>query len=361
MGCEKVVHDEDNDNAFLFGILHKCDQATVSEHHFPQESSCRQQQVYALAMADNMHLPPDHEAAMIPHHMREVAVDLLAGMCAGSVNVVVGLPMDTVKVKMQTFPKENPAVFQCFKNTAIKEGIFRGLYAGALPSLVANVGENAVLFVAYGRCQKMWSNLLRYDSVEDMGPVANALSGSSAACFSAMVLCPTEHIKCQLQVRRELSKKNPDMKMTGPYQLTKEIIRRHGIKELYRGIKPTWSREIPGYFFFFGGYEGAKAAICAVTGRQKDDLGLGLQLVCGATAGVTFWTGIFPLDVIKSRIQVMGESGGIAHVARQIFKEYGLAGFYKGLVPCLLRAFPSTASLLATYEYTSRFFSSHII
>ena len=41
---------------------------------------------------------------------REAAVDLLSGMCAGSVNVAVGLPMDTVKVKMQTFPKEHPKV-----------------------------------------------------------------------------------------------------------------------------------------------------------------------------------------------------------------------------------------------------------
>ena len=47
-----------------------------------------------------------------------------------------------------------------------------------------------------------------------------------------------------------------------------------------------------------------RAAVCAVTGSKKDDLSLPLQLVCGAAAGVTFWSGIFPLDVIKSRIQV---------------------------------------------------------
>lgn len=43
-------------------------------------------------------------------------IHLVSGMCAGCVNVVVGLPMDTVKVKMQTFPKENNGVIKCFTN-----------------------------------------------------------------------------------------------------------------------------------------------------------------------------------------------------------------------------------------------------
>ncbi len=43
-------------------------------------------------------------------HWKEVLVDLVSGMAAGGMNVVVGLPMDTIKVKMQTFPAENPAV-----------------------------------------------------------------------------------------------------------------------------------------------------------------------------------------------------------------------------------------------------------
>ncbi len=36
-------------------------------------------------------------------------------------------------------------------DTVRNEGFFRGLYAGATPALVANVCENATLFVAYGR------------------------------------------------------------------------------------------------------------------------------------------------------------------------------------------------------------------
>ena len=44
-------------------------------------------------------------------------------------------------------------MFTCFRTTFAKDGI-RGLYAGTIPALAANVAENSVLFAGYGVCQK---------------------------------------------------------------------------------------------------------------------------------------------------------------------------------------------------------------
>ncbi len=44
-------------------------------------------------------------------------------------------------------------MFSCFKTTFAKDGI-RGLYAGTVPALAANIAENSVLFAGYGVCQK---------------------------------------------------------------------------------------------------------------------------------------------------------------------------------------------------------------
>ena len=288
--------------------------------------------------------------------LRDFTIDMVSGMAAGSINVLVGLPMDTIKVKMQTFPQDNPTVTKSLLRVARTDGLLRGLYAGAVPSLMANVGENAVLFVAYGQCQSMVARLSGLESSEQMTPVGNAISGSCAAVFSALWLCPTEHIKCQLQVRRELVARNPEMKMIGPYELTSNILKTEGVAGLFRGLKPTWTRELPGYFCFFLGYEGTKSLICKVMKYEsKEQVTLPQQLLCGATAGVTFWTGIFPIDSVKSRIQVLGKTGSMREVAAGIMREHGLRGFYKGWVPAVLRAFPCTASLLATYEYVSSF------
>lgn len=49
----------------------------------------------------------------------------------GIVNVIAGQPLDTVKVKMQTFPTFYPEGIRCFGSILRLDGI-RGLYAGLL-------------------------------------------------------------------------------------------------------------------------------------------------------------------------------------------------------------------------------------
>lgn len=61
---------------------------------------------------------------------------------------------------MQTFPSMYKGMTNCFLQTLKADGIMRGLYAGTIPALVANVAENSVLFAAYGGCQKLISNVL---------------------------------------------------------------------------------------------------------------------------------------------------------------------------------------------------------
>ena len=76
------------------------------------------------------------------------------GMClGGAACVYCGQPLDTVKVKLQTFPTMYSGTLDCFRKTLKQEGI-RGLYKGTIPALVCNVSENAVLFPARGIMEK---------------------------------------------------------------------------------------------------------------------------------------------------------------------------------------------------------------
>lgn len=300
-----------------------------------------------------------------PTPWRSAAVDLVAGMSAGAVNAVVGCPMDTIKVKMQTFPTDNPSVRAAILKSVRMDGFFRGLYAGLTPFLLANVGENAVLFLAYGQSQRLVSSALGTEK-DKMSPLANALAGSCASVFSAMWLCPTEHIKCRLQVRREMMKANPKMSGAtsgnGHVQITlaARMVREEGVSGLYRGMRATWTREIPGYFCFFLGYEGTKAFISWAKVKEKEDITFGENMLCGSMAGASFWLAIFPIDSIKSRIQVLGNTGSMADVAREIMRTQGPLGFYKGCLPAVIRASMSNCFLLTTYEYVGKFLRSRI-
>lgn len=57
---------------------------------------------------------------------------------------------------------------------------------------------------------------------------------------------------------RETTTPGQNVPRITPYQLTKQILRAEGIAGLYRGLTSTMTREMPGYFFFFGSYEGCR-------------------------------------------------------------------------------------------------------
>lgn len=73
-----------------------------------------------------------------------------------------GQPFDTTKVKMQTFPTMYRGFIHCFISTFRQVGV-RGLYRGATPALIANISENAVLFLSYGLCQDVVRFVSRMD------------------------------------------------------------------------------------------------------------------------------------------------------------------------------------------------------
>ncbi len=159
------------------------------------------------------------------HGGRQVVIDFIAGSLGATTSVYVGQPLDTLKVKMQTFPKLYPSLGICFRSvlqfmkqlgiflhsrsvspplfreTLKKEGVVRGLYAGTVPSLAANVAENSVLFAGYGICQNLVAQASGVREVSQLGVTQNGLAGFCAAFFSSLVLCPTELVKCKLQVR----------------------------------------------------------------------------------------------------------------------------------------------------------------
>lgn len=77
-------------------------------------------------------------------------------------------------------------------------------------------------------------------------------------------------------------------------------------------------------------------------------------MTAGAVGGMVFWTLTYPIDVVKSRIQVYNLKGNFIKLTYQILKNEGFAALYHGLFPTVVRTVPSTAVLFATYEYSKK-------
>jgi len=280
---------------------------------------------------------------------KEAIIDFTAGAIGGTCCAYVGQPLDTIKVKMQTYPTLYKNAVKCGTDIFRKQG-FSKFYAGAVPAAAANVAETSVLFLCYGQCSKVVAHLADVDK-DNMTTFHKACSGSFASFFAAFALCPLELIKCRMQTLQEFKGTNKNIT---PLTIIKETLRIDGPLGFYRGITTTVLREVPGYFCFFGAYEYTKTFL-ANENEDKDSLGLVKTIIAGGVGGVSIWATIYPFDLIKSRMQVFsggGEKVGLLQTVRIIAKDGGIFAFYRGIGPTLFRAFPACAALFVGYEFS---------
>nr|XP_054754017.1 mitochondrial ornithine transporter 1-like [Lytechinus pictus]XP_054754018.1 mitochondrial ornithine transporter 1-like [Lytechinus pictus] len=291
----------------------------------------------------------------------EASVDFTAGAIGGVACTFVGQPFDTIKVKMQTYPQLYRGSMHCLKDTVGREGV-RGLFEGTTPALAAIVGETAVLFMCYGLCQKAVCQAVGTKDEKDLTNIQKAFSGSCAAFFSSLVLCPTELIKCRMQAMSEVMSTSDSLrKKVGPWQVTKDLLRSDGPLGLFQGLTSTWLREMPGYFAFFFGYELSKTLLTP-PGKTKEDLSFTRLTIAGGVAGSSLWIAIYPIDVVKSRIQVqslVGKMPGFLPTFTKMLKVEGVSSLFSGVYPCILRAFPANAAMLLAYEASRSWMRNH--
>lgn len=183
---------------------------------------------------------------------------------------------------------------------------------------------------------------------------------------------------------------------TSSLAITRHILRTAGLRGLYFGGTVTALRDSIGYGFYFWGYElCSRLTPTSSLGPSELDSGGGggggggtegssaksdaiRVLLCGGIAGIITWASIFPLDVIKTRVQaqqlpldegclpsdrapLLGgrERAGVAgrktlgawQVAKEAYREGGVRTFFRGLTVCSIRAFFVNAVQWAVYEW----------
>ncbi|ERE79839.1 ornithine transporter 1-like protein [Cricetulus griseus] len=171
----------------------------------------------------------------------QAAIDLTAGATGGTA-CPTGQPFDTTKVKMQTFPDLYRGLTDCCLKTYSQVG-FRGFYKGTSPALIANIAKNSVLLMCYGFCQQVVRKMVALDRQAKLSDLQNAAAGSFTSAFAALVLCPTELVKCQLQTMYEME---PSQKIAASQNTVWSIV-----KEIFRKDAAPWASTMDSQALYF--------------------------------------------------------------------------------------------------------------
>ena len=245
-----------------------------------------------------------------------------------------------------------------------------GLYKGVLAPIVSAGLINAVVFGVQG---SIMSRLQPNDSTP--GLVNSFIAGAAGGFVACSITCPTELIRIRMQMQgigeKEVfleysghhSAPGAHKYYTSTYDCFKKIYKTEGIVGLYRGNVSTILRETPSFGCYFISMDYFRHLSARFFDVHFDEVGPVTLLVGGGFSGMICWLVSYPFDVVKSRLQGDGveriEYKGTMDCFRKTYHSDGIRGFFKGITPTLVRAFPVNATTWITAIMIQRLFSRY--
>ncbi|XP_038718857.1 folate transporter 1, chloroplastic isoform X2 [Tripterygium wilfordii] len=284
-----------------------------------------------------------------------------AGALAGFATVAAMHPLDVVRTRFQV-NDGRVANLPAYKNTAHailtiarSEGL-KGLYAGFYPAVFGSTVSWALYFFFYGRAKERYSR----NRSEALSPGLHLASAAEAGALVSLCTNPIWLVKTRLQLQTPLHHSRP---YSGLYDALRTIMREEGWSALYKGLGPSLILVSHGAVQFTV-YEELRKVICNLKSKgseQKpetaDDLLNSFDYaMLGGTSKVAAILLTYPFQVIRARLQQRPNTDGTPrymdswHVMKQTARFEGIRGFYKGIVPNLLKNAPASSITFIVYE-----------
>ncbi|KZV57935.1 calcium-binding mitochondrial carrier protein SCaMC-3-like [Dorcoceras hygrometricum] len=268
---------------------------------------------------------------------------LIAGGVAGAASRTATAPLDRLKVILQvqtTRASILPAV-----QTLWKEGGLLGFFRGNGINVLKVAPESAIKFYTYEKLKTVIG-----DANGEVGTVGRLVSGGLAGAVAQTSIYPMDLVKTRLQTYVCESGTVPNLR-----KLSKEIWIQEGPRALYRGLIPSLLGIIPYAGIDLAAYETLKDMSRKYILQDGAEPGPLVQLSCGTVSGALGATCVYPLQVVRTRMQAHRASkeaadNSMSGVFLRTFRMEGYRGFYKGLFPNLLKVVPSASITYLVYE-----------
>ncbi|GAN08169.1 calcium-binding mitochondrial carrier protein SCaMC-1-like isoform X3 [Mucor ambiguus] len=337
---------------------------------------------------------------------------LLAGGIAGAVSRTCTAPFDRLKVYLITHSStpQNPLTLATAVRSIYSHGGWKSFFVGNGLNVMKIIPESAIKFYSYESCKQLIANILHCEDKDSIPTSARFAAGGMAGICAQFSIYPVETLKTRIMTHQSCGGNTtttitPASKMasrnTGSlakatysslaatsspssssasstgnrYATAKNSIITETAKSMYAkgGIKAFWPGLTLGLIGVFpyqamdlGIYETLKLSYLQYSQGEYNEDGSQKQpnvfvlWACGMISGTIGATSVYPLNVIRTRLQAQGTKGHPRvykspwEAVQITFLEGGVKGFYKGLGPTLLKVVPAVSLSYVTYEWSKR-------
>ncbi|KAF9446931.1 mitochondrial carrier [Macrolepiota fuliginosa MF-IS2] len=290
---------------------------------------------------------------------------LLAGGIAGIVSRTCTAPFDRLKVFLITRSPDLGGVPAAGKMDGIggvrvissavariySEGGILAFWTGNGLSVAKIFPESAIKFFAYESAKRAFAQY--WDHVDDpreISSVSRFLSGGIGGISSQLSIYPLETLKTQMM-------SNAGMKRTF-LQAARHLYGLGGLRAYYRGLTVGLIGVFPYSAIDMSTFEALKLTYVQSTGKEEP--GVLALLAFGSISGSVGATSVYPLNLVRTRLQASGSSGhpqrytGVWDVTVKTWERDGWRGFYRGLFPTLAKVVPAVSISYVVYEHSKR-------
>ncbi|KAI6657072.1 Solute carrier family 25 member 40-like [Oopsacas minuta] len=308
------------------------------------------------------------------HHL--LIASSFGGICSGFIT----LPFDVLKVRLQSYSIDINTSSQNFCNRYVqslcvcvdtcdiyrpvfgknqfsstysmfkiilKETGPKGFWRGLTPTLIQSIPQVTTYYTLYQK----FKHYFTYNS-NISSSLVPAIAGVGSRTITCFMVAPLELFRTNLQ-------SSPTFSFRNIYS----SIKVNGYFSLWRGFSPMLVRDMPFTAIYWSGFELMKVQLQLLFAPQPRTIGdLYITFISGWVCGSVAAALTTPCDVLKTNIEVSLQDQKIMN--RTIYKtildihsEFGIGGFFKGLIPRCAKIGPACAIMIVTFELVINLFN----
>ncbi|EXF83544.1 hypothetical protein CFIO01_00686 [Colletotrichum fioriniae PJ7] len=244
-----------------------------------------------------------------------------------------------------------------------KAGGMRSLFAGNGLNVIKIMPESAIKFGSYEAAKRTLSKFEGHNDPRQISSTSKFVAGGVAGMVAQFCVYPLDTLKFRLQTSTVQGGLSGNALVI---DTAKKMWQAGGMRIAYRGVTMGLMGMFPYSAIDMGTFEFLKSSykryMAKYKGIHEEDAKPGniMTGLIGATSGAFGASVVYPLNVLRTRLQTQGTVmhpatyTGIVDVARQTFKNEGVRGMYKGLTPNLLKVAPALSITWVVYENSKR-------